>query len=412
MSVLAIPRPRAAAALRVDRHELSGAFGDSGVLFPLAASLIAVNGLNPTVVFTGAGVLYVASALYFRVPMPVQPLKAFSAIAIAFALPPQVIAAGALILGAAFLALAATGLIRAAGRVIPVAVVKGIQVALGIALLRSAWDLAQRPQGVPALADATLVAGASVPAGLLLAAGGLAIVLVLLRWRFAPASLVVLGTGACVALFGGSALGPLALGPVAPTIVVPALADWWIALTLLAIPQLPLSIGNAMVSTEDVARSYFGRGASRVTATRSAVSMGLANLAVGLFAGMPLCHGAGGLTAHHRLGARTAAATLTIGAVCLAIGLVLGGSALEVITRGVPPAFLGALLAYVGWEHLQLSRALRGRSQWVTCLAVAAVATAAGNLAAGVVVGIAASYGAPMARSLRETVRGRTAREV
>ena len=162
MSSVALLRARALASeLRFDRHELSGAFGDSGVLFPLAASLIAINGLNPTVVFAGAGLFYVAAALYFRLPMPVQPLKAFSAIAIAFALTPSVIAAGALILGAAFLVLGATGLIRVVGRVVPIGVVKGIQLALGIALLRSAWDLSQRSQGLAAVPAAVGAFGVS-----------------------------------------------------------------------------------------------------------------------------------------------------------------------------------------------------------------------------------------------------------
>ena len=413
MSSVALLRARALASeLRFDRHELSGAFGDSGVLFPLAASLIAINGLNPTVVFAGAGLFYVAAALYFRLPMPVQPLKAFSAIAIAFALTPSVIAAGALILGAAFLVLGATGLIRVVGRVVPIGVVKGIQLALGIALLRSAWDLSQRSQGLAAVPAAVGAFGVSIPVGVPLAILGVALALVLLRWRVAPASVVVLAAGASIGAIAGSDIGTLELGPIAPALVVPSLGDWWLALTLLAIPQLPLSIGNAMLSTHDVARTYFGRGADRVTLTSLATSMGIANVAAGLFAGMPMCHGAGGLTAHHRFGARTATATLTIGVACLVLGLVFGRSALEVIARGVPPAILGSLLAYVGWEHIQLARALRGGPAWATCLAVALLATVTANLAVGAVAGLVGWYAVRSAGSFHGRMRGYAAREV
>ncbi len=380
--------------MRLDRHELSGAFGDSGILFPLAASLIAVNGLSPTTVFIGAGIFYIAAALYFRLPMPVQPLKAFSAIAIAYALSPSVIAAGTLILGAAYFLLGATGLIRVVGRYVPFAVVKGIQLSLGITLLQGAWALARRPQGLASLPSGVTAGGTSAPIGLFIAAGALALALILLRWRFAPASLVVLSLGALLGALGGSDVGPLRLGPVPIAPTIPAAGDWWPALTLLAIPQLPLSIGNAMISMQDVARSYFGEGARRATLTGIARSMGLANLAVGVFAGMPMCHGAGGLTAHHRFGARTAAATLVIGATCIGLGLVFGQSALQIVTRGVPPAVLGALLAYVGWEHVQLVRALRGMLGWATCAVVAALATASGNLGVGVIAGIAFWYGA------------------
>lgn len=399
------------AQLRFDRNELSGAFADSGVLLPLAASLIAVNGLNPTVVFVGAGLFYMAAALHFRLPMPVQPLKAFSAIAIALALSPSIIAAGALLLGAAFLLLRATGLIGAAGRVVPLAVVKGIQVSLGIVLLLSAWSMVQRSQGLSALPAALSALGTTIPIGVPVAVFGLALALVLLRWRFAPASLVVLLAGAGIAAFGGSGLTSIELGPVAPEIVMPSAADWWLALTLLVIPQLPLSIGNAMISTQDVARSYFGRAAERVTLGRLAASMGVANIAVGLFAGMPMCHGAGGLTAHHRFGARTGAATLTIGAACVVLGVVFGRSALDIITHGIPPAILGALLAYVGWEHIQLARELRGRSAWATCSLVALTATATASIAAGVLVGLGAWYGGRWAESSYQRMRGGPARE-
>lgn len=391
--------PGVAAGLRLDRHELSGAFGDSGILFPLAASLVAINGLNPTVVFLGAGLYYIAAGLYFRLPMPVQPLKAFSAIAIAGALSPSVIAAGALILGAAYFLLGATRLINVVGRFVPTAVVKGIQLSLGIFLLQSAWNLAQRPQGLTALPSAVAFPGTSVSLGLLIGASALLLALVLLRWRLAPASVVVLSLGALLGVFGGSDLGIMTLGPVPVSLVIPAAGDWWIALTLLAIPQLPLSVGNAMISMHDVAGSYFGPQARRATLTGIAKSMGIANLAVGLFAGMPMCHGAGGMTAHHRFGARTAAATLVIGVTCLLLGLVFGQSALQLITRGVPPAILGALLAYVGWEHIQLTRTLRGALSWATCLIVAAVATFSANLGWGVVAGIAWWYAAEFVAS-------------
>lgn len=211
-----------AAGLRLDRHELSGAFGDSGILFPLAASLIAINGLNPTVVFVGAGLYYIAAGLYFRLPMPVQPLKAFSAIAIAGALAPSVIAAGVLILGAAYFLLGATGLINVVGRCVPTAVVKGIQLSLGIVLLQLAWNLAQRPQGLTALPSAVALPGTAVSLGLLIGASALLLALVLLRWRVAPASIVVLSLGALLGLFGGSDLGILRLGPVPVSLVVPA----------------------------------------------------------------------------------------------------------------------------------------------------------------------------------------------
>ena len=63
---------------RLTRAEISGGLADLGVLVPLEISLIALNGLNPTSTLLGVGIAYVLAGLYFRIPMPVQPLKAFA----------------------------------------------------------------------------------------------------------------------------------------------------------------------------------------------------------------------------------------------------------------------------------------------------------------------------------------------
>lgn len=388
-------RPLALAWL--GRHELSGAFGDSGILFPLAAGLIAVNHLNPTVVFVGAGFYYIAAGAYFRLPVPVQPLKAFSALAIAQSLSPDVIAAGGTVLGVAYLLLGLTGAIKLLARIVPLAVIKGIQLSLAVTLILSAWNLALKNQGLSRIPDAISLAPLTIPTGLVIGLVALAGIVILLRWHIVPASLTVIALGSVGGAVFGQGVGPLTLGPVALTLPHPALADYWTGLLLLAIPQLPLSIGNAMVSSTDVAHAYFGPRASRVTVKGLAVSMGIANLLVAPLGGMPMCHGAGGFTAHHRFGARTAGATLVIGVVCVILGVGFGSSALLIVTRLLPAAVLGALLAYVGWEHLQLLRVLRGWQPWLTTLVVG-IASQQTNLAIGVVVGLAVWYGLELVR--------------
>ena len=65
----------------VTRLDVAGAFGDIGVLFPIAIALISLNRMNPTAVFLTAGLMYIVAGAYFRIPMSVQPLKAVAAIA-------------------------------------------------------------------------------------------------------------------------------------------------------------------------------------------------------------------------------------------------------------------------------------------------------------------------------------------
>ena len=98
--------------MRFTRRELSGAVADLGVFVPIAVALIVKNGLSPTAVLLPAGVLYVTVAFAYGLPIPVQPLKALGAIAIAKGLGADEIAAAALIMGAVFLVLGRLGLAR------------------------------------------------------------------------------------------------------------------------------------------------------------------------------------------------------------------------------------------------------------------------------------------------------------
>src|SRR3989304_4140768 len=76
--------------------EFSGALADLGVMLPLILALISLNGMNATGVFAGVGIAYILTALVYRLPIPVQPLKSVSALALALGLPPVVIVTGAI----------------------------------------------------------------------------------------------------------------------------------------------------------------------------------------------------------------------------------------------------------------------------------------------------------------------------
>ena len=126
---------------RFDRAELAGAVGDLGVLVPIAVALIVKNGLTPTAVLLPAGLLYVVAGLIYRLPVPVQPLKAFGAIAIAHGFGADDIAAGALLMGLLFLVLGASGLLDWVAKVFPHPIIRGIQLSVGLLFCQLAWRL-------------------------------------------------------------------------------------------------------------------------------------------------------------------------------------------------------------------------------------------------------------------------------
>jgi SulP family sulfate permease len=359
---------------KLNRHELAGGLGDAGLFVPIAVALVAVNGLNATAVFAVGGLAYLGTALYFRVPVPVQPLKAFAAAAIALKLDAGVIAAGALLMSVAMAGLALTGLAGWLAERFPLVLVRGIQASVAMLLVKAAFDLAEKGnwKGLPPIDHRLAVVTAAVACALLFGARRLGL----------PGTLIVLAGGVAggVAVAGG--LPEVGWGPQTVGIALPAGHDFALALTTLVLAQLPLTFGNAVVATADAERSYFGERARRVRPNRLAGSIALSNLAAGLAHGLPLCHGAGGVTAHYKLGARTAAATASVGALYLTLALVFGAS-LPAVVQLLLPGVLAGMLLYVAIQHGLLAAQLDSALDRVIAAGVGVVTLLSGNLAIG-----------------------------
>ena len=364
-------------AVRLDGRELAGAVGDLGVLVPIAAALIVKNGLSPTAVLLPASLLYLVVAVVYRLPVPVQPLKAFGAIAIAKGLGADEIAAGALLMGAIFFCAGQAGLLDLLARAFPRALVRGVQLTVGLLFLKIAWGLvADPPKG---FADHALAPAWAVP----LALAALAVALV---FRRRAVTLVLLAVGIAVMLVTAGDKG--AFGPSAVALPSFDLRTVWTALTVLVVAQLPLSFANSCLATADAAQVYFGERARRVRPGRLATTFGVADVVAGLISGMPVCHGAGGMTAHVKFGARTAGAPLVMGAALLAVALAAGAGLAAVVTA-FPLPILAALLAAAGLFHIGLLRDLRGSWAWVCALLVGVVGFEV-NLSVGLALGLAA----------------------
>ena len=307
--------------------EVGGAFGDLGTFLPHVLGAITVAGLAPVGVLLSFGAFYVASGLFYRVPVPVQPMKAVSAVLITSGLSAGEIAAAGLCLGLILLALALTGAIARFARLVPQSVVSGLQLGLGITLALLGLELIAQ---VPWLGIAT--------AGLLL---------LLLRVPGCPATLVALLAAVFLAQVSGLATAwpDLAWAPAWPTTILPELGDLQRALGSAVLPQLPLTLTNAVIVTAALAHDFYGERAARATPRNLAFSSGLANLLLAPFGALPMCHGAGGLAAHHRFGARTGVAPVLIGVLLLALGLIFAERAADLLAI-IPLAAVGALLLF------------------------------------------------------------------
>lgn len=364
---------------RYDLAELAGAFGDLGTLIPFVAAYVAVVKMDPAGILLAFGSMLVAAGLVYRTPFPVQPMKAIGAAAITqggalSAMTSATVVGAGVVTGLIWLLLAATGLARRLTRWVPKAALLGVVMGLGFSfMLEGIRMMAQMPWLGAALLLGTLV--------------------LLARSRF-PAMLVLILAGALVALTQQPALlGELAairVAPRLPSFAWPTLGwnDLWVGAVFLALPQLPLTFGNALIAiTEENNRLFPDRP---VTERRVAFSTGLMNLWSSAIGGIPMCHGAGGMAGHVQFGARTGGASVMLGALLLASGFLLADS-IALIFRLFPPAVLGVILFLAGVQ-LALAGKDSGGEKAERFVVLATAALAVWNVGIAVVFGILAFH--------------------
>ncbi|MDD5175702.1 MAG: putative sulfate/molybdate transporter [Sterolibacterium sp.] len=370
---------------RFDLHELAGAFGDLGTLIPFVVAYISILKMDPASLFLGFGATLIAAGIYYRTPFPVQPMKAIGAAAITqtaggVALTSTMVVGASAATAAIWLFLGLTGIATRVSAWIPRPALLGVVMGLGFGFM---------------LEGIRMMSGQWEVAAVLLA-----LTLVLLaRSRF-PAMVLLLFAGAAVALFQQPSLsGDLAL--IKPVLRLPEFAwpsfgwrDIWFGAVFLALPQLPLTFGNALIAiTEENNRLFPDRPVSE---RKVALSTGLLNLWSSVVGGIPMCHGAGGMAGHVKFGARTGGASIMLGALLLIVGLFFADS-IGTLFRLFPPAVLGVILFLAGTELATGSRDL-GSEKIDRFIVLSTAAFAVLNVGIAVIFGIVAYHASKRGR--------------
>jgi len=385
---------------KFDRLEFAGSLGDLGTLLPLAIGMILINGLSPSGLFFSIGLYYIISGVYSGVTVPVQPMKVIGAYAIATAMSaPQVLASGAL-MGLVLLIIGATGAITVISNYTPQAVVRGVQLSTGTLLVAEGVKFMMGTSRFQLLRQAaepylTIQSLGPIPIGIIIGVIGGILTLLLLENRKLPAGLLVVFGGIVVGLVLGTheGLDKLRLGMNLPKTLpfgLPTRADFTFALFALVIPQIPMTLGNAVIAYADLSREYFGDDSRRITHRSACISMALANFLSFFLGGMPLCHGAGGLAAHYRFGARSAGSNCIIGSIFIVLATLLGTHALSTVTL-LPMSVLGVLLLFAGVQLALTVIDMKEQKDLFVTLVMLGI-TLASNLGVAFVAGIALAY--------------------
>jgi predicted benzoate:H+ symporter BenE len=332
---------------KFDLPEWAGAFGDLGTLIPFVAAYIAILKMSPNGILVAFGVALIFAGWFYRTPFPVQPMKAIGASAvsqasIAAGLTASVVVGASLMTGAIWLLLAFTGLAKKISAYVPKSALLGVVMGLGFSFMG---------EGIRLMGSSPYIAGVL-----------LMLTLALLNRPRVPAMLILLAVGFGIALFDKPELSTQ-LQAIKPEFVIPSfewqsltLNDLWLGLVLLALPQLPLTFGNAFISiTEENNRLFPNRLVKEQTV---ALSTGLMNIWSSLIGGTPMCHGAGGMAGHIQFGARTGGSSIILGTILLIAGVTLPSS-ITTIFQLFPTSVLGVILFFAG---LQLALGSRDTS--------------------------------------------------
>jgi len=359
-------------AMKFDRNEFSGAFGDIGTDLPLIVGMILASGLDTASVLIVFGLMQVFTAFVYGLPMPVQPLKAVAALVIAQHIGGNIIYGAGLAIGITMLLLTVTGLVDWLGRVIPKSVIRGIQFGLGLKLASIALKNYVMADGI---------------SGCWLAVAAAIVTVFLIGNRKYPAAIFVILLGVIYALIfklDGSAV-TASVGFNLPRFYVPTLPDIATGFVVLTLPQIPLSLGNSIFATKQLTEDLFPQ--KHITVRKISFTYAIINLINPFLSGIPTCHGSGGMAGHYAFGARTGGSVVIYGSLYLTLGLFFSGG-FEHIVKIFPLPILGVILVF---ESLALMMLIRDISISKADFSIALlVALTAGFLPYGFVIGLIA----------------------
>ena len=342
-------------------REISGSFADLGIIIPIVIGVVAVSDmrLSPILLFFGIG--YIVIGFYFRLPIPVQPMKVIGAVAISNSLSRGEIAVAGIFVGLVFLILGYTKTLGRLGKKVPMCIIRGIQMGVGIMLVMKGGEAVFNDIYIG------LISGAIILFFIIIRRDWISIILILF-----------LGLAFGIYVKG---IPDIAFNPIMDLVpVYPEMGEIITGLSV-AVSQIPMTLMNSVLVISVLVTDLFKRNVEPEKFSRS---VGFLNLLTVPFGALPMCHGSGGLAAHYRFGSRTGGSNLVIGGVLIAISLTSSQELLQVLPSGT----LGILLIFAGFE---LARFVNDSDSIPITLVVGVISVLL-NVAIGLLLGVAAYY--------------------
>jgi len=290
-------------------REFGGAFGDWGTLVPFIIGYISIVGLSPAGIFLTLGITNIILGVKFNLPLPVQPQKTIGTVAISEGWNPNMVISTGFGTGVIWFLLGFSKKLNYIVSKVPIIAVRGIQ--LGLAFILG-WT------GILLFSENIVLGFISI-----------SIILLLIKNKPIPSAIILTFGGILLMFFTGIiSITELKFGIPKLSFQIPTWNNFLYGMVHAGIAQLFLTLTNVMNTL--------------------AFNMGAMNLINPFLAGMPLCHGSGGLMAQYAFGARTGGSMILEGIMELILGLFFSEALLLIFTE-FPIAILGAMLIYTAF---------------------------------------------------------------
>lgn len=317
-------------------REFAGALGDFGPLNPFILGYVSILGLNPVGVFLAMGLTNIALGLTYKLPLPVEAMKAIGAVALRERWAPSQVYLSGILTGVTWLMLSLSGLVKRMARITPLVVIRGIQLGLMFILLRESISLM----------------GSNMP----LALFSMGLILVLARNRFLPSAIAVFSLGLLIVFLSNPNLS-LEIRFQKPILLLPSIGDLTLSLLATVFAQIALTFSNAILATSLAVKERFPE--KNIGEENLAINMGVINSLLPLIGGIPMCHGAGGFASQYFFGGRTGGAMIMEGLCEIVLALLLADS-VTVVFEAFPLSIIGAMLLFASLELGKSAARLRG----------------------------------------------------
>lgn len=351
---------------------IAASFADLGIILPLVLGMAFTTGMNTGFILMGLGVFALVSGLVYRRPIPVQPMKVVAALAIVGQLDQQSVIATGLLLGLMVLLLGMTGWAGQLKKLISSTILLGIQMALALSLLLTA---------LPLIEDSLLTA-------LIL----LGLFIVLKRSFLQPIAFIsILAISLYIHWHSPQSASVPSVEWVVPEFYMPGVEAFLSALQYAFLPQLALTLTNALFLTAALAHDYYPDDKKNITENKLALSTGGLNLLLVPFGAVPMCHGAGGLVAYHTAGGRNGLPVIVLGIVLIGGGLLMGSAASWYLSM-LPEASFGVLLLITATYMVEPKKLLQASSLSRVNVLLIVGLTILHSILAGLIAGLLFEY--------------------